>query len=149
MLQALQLSGRTVECSLVEHIGFFSMGPHQCFSIANACNIDDDTTFNWDDTGGQVEVNVENDPSRHLRPTQAHAGDYDASVRDDMFPVHGFTTDHLMKDKRFKVQLAMNEAGIKNPEIRNLALQSTAPYRPRPDMLTTPQLQGFRGNSKP
>jgi hypothetical protein len=46
-----------------------------------------------------------------------------------------------MKDRRFKVQLMMNEAGIKNPQLRAIALTNTAPYRPpRPDMSSSHKL---------
>jgi len=88
----------------------------------------------------QVQVNVKDDPTRHLNPTVATQSEHDVSKTAQMFPVHGFTTDHLMKDRRFKVQLMMNEAGIKNPELRAIALTNTAPYRPRPEMASTHKL---------
>ena len=55
------------------------------------------------------------------------------------FPGCRFTTNHLMRDPRFKVQLALNEAGIRNPALRQMAVATAAPFRPRPDNLTTAQ----------
>ena len=54
-------------------------------------------------------------------------------------PARRYTTTHLMRDPRFKVQLALNEAGIKNPQLRQLAVATAGPFRPRPDNLTTAQ----------
>jgi hypothetical protein len=39
-----------------------------------------------------VQVNVKDDPTRHLNPTVATLSEHDVTKTVSMFPVHGFTT---------------------------------------------------------
>lgn len=50
----------------------------------------------------QVRVEVEADPDRARAPTVASAAQ-DAEPAAAFAPVHGYTTETLLKDKRFKV----------------------------------------------
>ena len=50
----------------------------------------------------QVQVHVEADPERAMAATVASSAQ-EAGHEAAFAPVHGYTTDNLLKDKRFKV----------------------------------------------
>ncbi|KAK3263559.1 hypothetical protein CYMTET_27642 [Cymbomonas tetramitiformis] len=95
----------------------------------------------------QVEPSVEADTERMMAPTAAHAQYSDVSSKAEMFSVHGYDTDKLLQDKRFRVMEALAGANIKNADLRMAALEGTKPMRaPRMDNMTTMQKEAARGN---
>jgi hypothetical protein len=58
----------------------------------------------------EVLVRVERDPERVLQPTEAQTVEReDGSI---LFPVHGYTTDAIMADKRSRIAFALRQTGV-------------------------------------
>ncbi|GAQ82074.1 hypothetical protein KFL_000990240 [Klebsormidium nitens] len=84
----------------------------------------------------QVAVQVEADKARVLQPTAAMLAAEAAAKESELFPVHGFTTEELMRDKRFRLGLVLREAGLHNTAAGRDALISAAPKPRKPDTLS-------------
>lgn len=83
-----------------------------------------------------VAPSVDRDPSRVLQATQASAAEGDAT--NPLFAVHGYDMSALLKDKRFRLQLALWNAGVSHTAYAKEMVASAAPaIAPRPDMQST------------
>ncbi|KAL3132532.1 hypothetical protein ABBQ32_009074 [Trebouxia sp. C0010 RCD-2024] len=90
-----------------------------------------------DQLRAQVRVEVEADPDRARAPTVASAAQ-DAEPAAAFAPVHGYTTETLLKDKRFKVLEALRQQSLHNTGYARHALLAVSPAtKPRRDMLST------------
>ena len=60
----------------------------------------------------------------------------DMADKVDLFKHHGYSVDTLMKDMRFKVSAALNEAGLQNSSYGKQVLKGLGSnLQTRPDML--------------
>jgi hypothetical protein len=76
---------------------------------------------------------VERDPTRMMQATAASAAEGDA--HNPLFAVHGYDMSQLLKDKRFRLQLALWTAGVGNSSYAKQMVMSASPAQaPRPDM---------------
>lgn len=89
----------------------------------------------------QVEVHVDNDPSRVLKPTQSTLAEAvsHAKIFADM---HGYSTEEVTADRRFRATTMLRAKGVLNKPyaqsvLRNMHLACLAAQRP--DCLTTEQ----------
>lgn len=76
-------------------------------------------------------MGVEADPERAVGPTAASSAT--VLARDELFPVHGYADDTLMKDVRFKLGHALRNAGLNGTDYARELLASNrwgAPNRP-------------------
>ncbi|DBA96523.1 hypothetical protein WJX77_003822 [Trebouxia sp. C0004] len=85
----------------------------------------------------QVQVHVEADPGRAMAATAASSAQ-EASHDPAFAPVNGYTTETLLKDKRFKVLEALRQQSLHNTGYAKQALLAVSPSTiPRRDTLTT------------
>ena len=61
-----------------------------------------------------AQLNVQRDPARAVGPTAASTAPQQA--REELFPVHGYADETLMKDMRFKIGHALRNAGLNGTE---------------------------------
>ena len=91
----------------------------------------------------QVEVNVEDDPTRLLQPTQSFLSERQP-VGSAFKPVHGYDVQRIVSDKRFRVAERLHARGISNSayalDVMNTLHKESAPRRI--DSLTTDQRTG-------
>lgn len=99
-----------------------------------------------------VLVHVESDPDRILAPTAswlAEAPQEGAPGSSAFRSVNGYTTDELMRDPRFKLQLHLSEKGMLQGAASDYARQLLANTRSnrltRADNLTTNQIDALVG----
>lgn len=84
---------------------------------------------------------VDADAARLLAPTESSQAD-PAAEGTAFKAVHGYTTDKLMQDQRFKVMEALGRAGLRGTRHAQLALAAVKPMKPvRLDTLTSHQRQ--------
>jgi hypothetical protein len=81
-----------------------------------------------------VITTAERDPERLLAATAASSAD-DSLAQHPLFAVHGYDMSALLKDQRFRIQLALWNAGVHQSEYAR-AVVAAAPTatQPRPDM---------------
>ena len=80
-----------------------------------------------------VAPNVERDPERAMQSTQASAAEVDPHHA--LFAVHGYDMSTLLKDKRFRIQLALWTAGVSHtPYAKSIVMSAQPAVAPRPDM---------------
>ena len=100
-------------------------------------------------------VGITRDPQRAIAATAASAASDGAlalvaETAEAAFGgrVHGYTTDHLMKDQRFRMSEALRDAGMGGTVHGARAMAAAAPYRPpRPDAMTTNERRGRSGSA--
>ena len=89
-------------------------------------------------------MNVAADPERAVGPTAASSAT--VLARDELFPVHGYADETLMKDMRFKLGHALRNAGIHDTNYARELLASNRWGAPsRPDAVTTNFSFGYDG----
>eukprot|EP00873_Tetraselmis_striata_P006753 jgi/Tetstr1/427017/TSEL_017222.t1 len=94
----------------------------------------------------QVAVDAERDPARLRQPTSSSAAE-DSSSPAVFARANGFTDEHLFKDQRFKMTVALGERGLLGTKqaqsYTSRMLAGAHTYKPaRVDNLTTLQRQG-------
>lgn len=100
----------------------------------------------------QVAPEVVADPQRLLQPTAAWSQHEEAQAGgicpDGGFAVHGgYSVDELMKDQRFKVGLALQEAGLTGSDYARQVLKSIPTAKPmRTDMMTSEEKAAAASN---
>ena len=92
------------------------------------------------------------DPARATAATAASASEYVPQLTHEatgaMQRVHGYTTEHLLKDQRFRVSEALHTAGLTGTTHVRHAMAAAAPYRPpRTDTMTTNERAGRSGSA--
>jgi hypothetical protein len=87
---------------------------------------------------------VSSDPERLLNPTVSSKAQ--APAQGLAFPpVHGYTTQQLLADQRFKVLEALGSAGLRGTGYARHAVEALPPVKPvRVDVLTTVQRQAYQ-----
>jgi hypothetical protein len=89
----------------------------------------------------QVEVHVESDPTRVLKPTQSALAEATPSVR-VFADMHGFSTEKVTADRRFRAISMLQAQGMLNKPYAQTVLQDmhlACLAAQRPDCLTTEQ----------
>eukprot|EP00741_Cyanophora_paradoxa_P024655 tig00022099_g23805.t1 len=97
---------------------------------------------------------VESDPARLLRPTAAMVSGEAAAAASasgsagpsgkELFPVHGYTVDQLFSDTRFKLTVALREAGLAHmPYAQEMIARAVPRTQPRVDSYTSGQLDAM------
>jgi hypothetical protein len=87
---------------------------------------------------------VEADPERLMGGTAASLAEAAPEGR-AFAAVHGYSMPQLLKDQRFKVALALADAGLAGTAAGRRAIASATPLQaPRRDNLTAVQRQGAR-----
>lgn len=82
-----------------------------------------------------VAPTVERDADRARQATAASAADLVDGSNNPLFAVHGYDMSSLLKDKRFKLQLALWTAGVSDSAYARQMVMGAAPAQaPRPDM---------------
>jgi hypothetical protein len=82
---------------------------------------------------------VDSDPQRLLAPTAASLAEAPEQGR-AFAQVHGYSMGQLLKDQRFKVALALADAGLQGTAAGRRAIAAAAPLQaPRRDNLTAVQ----------
>eukprot|EP00898_Chlorokybus_atmophyticus_P001253 jgi/Chlat1/2128/Chrsp17S00186 len=98
-----------------------------------------------DSLRAQVAPVVSADPERVLQPTAAVAAERMQLPGKAFNPVNGYTTHELMRDQRFKIAVALRDAGLHQTEAGRAAVASAAARaQPRRDQLTTDALARLR-----
>jgi chromosome segregation ATPase len=89
-------------------------------------------------------LNVEDDPSRVLRDTSVSKLHRDTSASDDLaaraplVTVHGYSSDTLFKDKRFRLASELRDRGLHDTEAGLRAIMMARPHQPtRADSYTS------------
>ena len=77
----------------------------------------------------QVGITAEQDPNRILKKTASLEIRETSAQAKELFPVHGYSNDELMRDESFKVGLAIREAGLHTSVYAREALQSLSHAR--------------------
>jgi len=83
---------------------------------------------------------VERDPTRVLLPTAASAAE--DSSHNPLFSVHGYDMTELLRDQRFRLQLALFDRGLHASEYGRAAVASMQPA-------TQPRLDAIKSNIFP
>lgn len=95
----------------------------------------------------RVAPSVDADPRRVLQATAAVTAHVETErERGALFPVHGYNMGALLADTRFKLSLALNDAGLYGTEAGRRAMCSVqGSLLPRRDMFTTSESRGLVG----
>mmetsp|Transcript_10040 Transcript_10040/g.19828 ORF Transcript_10040/g.19828 Transcript_10040/m.19828 type:complete len:123 (+) Transcript_10040:153-521(+) len=83
------------------------------------------------------------DKDRVTQNTKAFQNALDAKECGELFPVHGYSADTLMKDQRFKLAAALHAAGLHTSDYARSVINRAAPAAPaRPSMASNFELGG-------
>lgn len=89
----------------------------------------------------QVRPHIDADFDRAIAPTESFLSNQDTESQiHTQFPTHGYSESTLLKDKRYKLQMKLQEAGLLHTQAaRELINQMTDYSKMRADNLTTQQ----------